>query len=93
MRCMAICRECSDPGFGGYVMAVPFDTLAERNAWVSKHIEANKHTILEITGGWLSPRDIQGYMQAVNWAAVDEGSELRDGRFQLTYLPEDEMHQ
>jgi hypothetical protein len=91
-RCMAICRECSDEGFVGYVMAIPFDAPAERDAWMSGHIEAHKHTVLGITGGWLSPRDVQGYMQAVNWAAIDDGTALRDGRYYLNFRPEDEAH-
>ena len=91
-RRMAICRECSDEGFVGYVMAIPFDSRVERDAWVSEHIEANGHSVVSIDGGWLSPLDVQRYMQAVDWASVDDHSVHTKG-FRVEYTPGDEVHQ
>jgi hypothetical protein len=89
---MEVCRECSDEGFVGYVMALRFDSVSERDAWVTAHISSLGHSVMHLTGGWLSPRDVRGYMQAVNWAAVGDGSALSDGRFQIGFAPEDEVH-
>jgi hypothetical protein len=89
---MAICRECSDEGFVGYVMAIPFDAPAERDAWVSKHIQANSHTVVSIDGGWLSPLDVSNYMQSVNWASVDDHSALSNGHVEVRFEPSDPVH-
>lgn len=90
-RCMAICRECSDPGFTGYIMAVPFDAVAPRDSWVKAHIATQGHSVVSISGGWLSPRDVAGYMQAMDWTQIDEGSARGDGRYEISFKPEDEV--
>lgn len=70
---MVICGKCSDPGFVGYVCAIPFSTLAERDAWGKRHIAETGHMVLYV-GCWLSPHDTTAYARSFDWAAAEDAA-------------------
>lgn len=56
LRCTTVCRSCSDEGFLGFILAVPFDNEAQQKAWIAEHFgEGSSCGIYANFRGWPDP--------------------------------------
>jgi hypothetical protein len=67
-RCMVVCpRDSDDPvNWFGFVCVVPFESKAERDAWIRHHYEATACSFdILIDGDWLMGDQLRHFLREI----------------------------